>query len=119
LSDEIAASIRDRWDNQSHNGLTYEEYYSPPVCEERRRRILVCLWAYAYEIQSQVFVSDERFDSECLLVDVSVNTGHPVMDSWFKKEFDPCTGSWVHTHPEIEKLSALYHRTKSRTLKPS
>lgn len=77
---------------------------------EKRRRINVCLWAYAYEVKDNPLVTDEVFDEQCQLVDISVNTDNPTLDEWFKKEFKPYTGQWIHTHPEIDKLNLLYNR---------
>jgi len=87
--------------------------YKPAIVEEeRRRRIDVALWAYAYELMDDPLVSDGRFDQECYKVDLSINTGNKKMDDWFCKEFDPCTGRWIYSHPELHKIDALYHRVK-------
>jgi hypothetical protein len=83
------------------------------VERERRRRIGCSLWAYAYEFKNVSLVSDAVFDSECQLVDSSITTGHLVLDQFFRTEFDAYTGVWIHRHPELEKVAALYERIVS------
>ena len=82
---------------------------------ERRRRILVALWAYAYEFQADSLVSDGEFDKECALVDPNIGTEHPILDAWFKTSFDKCTGQWIHDHPELDKIEKLYRKYKQWT----
>ncbi|MCK5603787.1 hypothetical protein KAR91_18005 [Candidatus Pacearchaeota archaeon] len=87
--------------------------YSPSIEEsERYRRIMVAIWAYAYEIEHDPLVSDEAFDSVCYEIDLTVNTGDKKLDTWFRKEFDPCTGCWIYSHPELDKVKSMYHRIK-------
>ena len=89
--------------------------YHPKVCEERRRRIVLSLAAYAYEVHSESRMSDAEFDGLALSIDTSIDTGHPVMDEFFRKEFHPHTGQWIHSHPELDKLEALYRSLKRST----
>lgn len=77
---------------------------------ETRRRIKVCLWAYAYEIHSDSIVSDGEYDNECMLVDLKIKTLNKGMDKWFKSNFDPSTGMWIHSHPNKEYLEQLYNK---------
>lgn len=79
---------------------------------ERRRRIKVALWAYAYEIMCDSLVSDHVFDKECALIDVTLDTGHPILDTWFREQYDKCTGNWIHSHPEKDKIAKLYEEYK-------
>ncbi|AKM09379.1 hypothetical protein [Croceicoccus naphthovorans] len=83
-----------------------------PVERERRRRIKLAVWAYAYEIKSNPLVPDGVFDEEALKVDLSVDTGRPDLDAWFRANFQPHTGSWVWRHPEPGKLNRLYRQAK-------
>lgn len=76
--------------------------------EEVRKRIQVSLWAYAYEIGNRTLVDDATFDRVCLEINPEVSTGNPLMDKFFREEFDPSTGYWIYSHPEIEKIEALY-----------
>lgn len=84
------------------------------IAEEIKRRINVAVWAYAYELENDSLVSDQRFDSECRLVDLSIDTGRPDMDAWFRANFDPCTGQWVHAHPDKNGLHRIYLLLKSK-----
>lgn len=88
--------------------------WGSPVELERRRRIRLVLWAYAYEFRSDSIVSDAVFDEEAAKVDLSVDTGRPDLDEWFRREFSPITGQWVHQFPELDKVAALYGRVRSR-----
>jgi hypothetical protein len=62
------------------------------------------------EIKRRIKVSDEQFDLECKKIDVTITTGNDIMDKWFKQEFDPCTGQWIHKHPQLKRLDALYQQ---------
>lgn len=84
--------------------------WGTPEEVERRRRIRVAVWAYAYEVLDVSLVSDETFDRECQAVDPSVSTGHPKLDKFFRDQFADYTGQWVHKHPEKAKLAALTKR---------
>jgi len=77
---------------------------------ETRRRIRVAVYAYAYECAADSIVSDDVFDLECYQVDLSVHTNRPDLDVWFRENFQPDTGMWIHTHPELKSIKALYER---------
>jgi hypothetical protein len=53
-------------------------------------------------------MSDAEFDKMCIDVDLKVDTGNKLLDSYFKKNFDPSTGQWIHKHPELDKITKLY-----------
>ncbi len=89
-----------------------KKYTQTEIEHERQLRICACLWAYAYEVKSTTFVSDARFDAVCREIDPGVLTGNPVMDEWFKTVFNPDTGSWVLSHPDLAGIEALYERSK-------
>ena len=78
--------------------------------EEIKRRIKLCIAAYAYEIKNDSIMPDTTFDEECKKVDVTITTGNDKIDNFFKTHFDPCTGQWIHNHPEQERLKELYTR---------
>jgi hypothetical protein len=86
-----------------------DDYTMTPAQIETARRIRVAVWAYAYayEILSVSIVDDFTFDQECQKVDLAVDTARPDLDVWFRENFDPCTGSWVHCHPEKALLSKV------------
>lgn len=77
---------------------------------ETNRRIKLAVWAYAYEFADDSIVPDEVFDHECRMVDLTINTGRPDLDAWFRKEFNPSTGVWIHKHPELNRVKDLYFK---------
>ena len=80
--------------------------------KEGRRRIQVALWAYAYEIKSDPLVSDDVFDKTCSEINLNTSTDNVEMDTWFKENFDPCTGQWIYVYPYLEKLENKYKRIR-------
>jgi len=81
---------------------------------ETRRRILLSIWAYAYEEMSHGIVSDAIYDVESYQVDLNIRTDRPDMDIWFVCNFQPWTGTWIHGHPELDKIVVLYLRHYGR-----
>jgi hypothetical protein len=81
---------------------------------ETRRRILVSIWAYAYEIASppRSLVSDFTFDHACRSVaaNLAIDTNRADLDHWFRNAFCPTTGLWIHAHPELDKIKQLFER---------
>lgn len=75
---------------------------------ETRRRIRLSIWAYAYESKNVSLVPDGLFDPESMMVDLTMMTDRPDLDAWFRKEFEPCTGMWIHKHPELDRIEELY-----------
>lgn len=82
--------------------------WGSPVERERRRRIRLTVWAYAYEITDAPLVSDDRFDSEARASDPTITTGR--LDQWWRETFTPHSGQWIHHHPELPKVAALHQR---------
>jgi hypothetical protein len=80
---------------------------SDVVCEQIRIRIKVSVAAYAYEFEDDPIISDEEFDKLSLTINPEILTGNDMMDKFFREEFDPNTGSWVHRHPNKEGLSKI------------
>lgn len=83
-------------------------HYPPGVNPEIKRRIDVAVAAYAYEFETDPLMSDAEFDALCAAVDPSVDTGRPELDEFFRAEFEPFTGVWVHDHPDIAGLRRIY-----------
>lgn len=77
---------------------------------ERRRRIRLAVWAYAYEYLSVSLVDDATFDREAYLVNPKMNTGNARLDRFFRTRFAPFTGQWVHSHPDKHRLAAIAKR---------
>tara|TARA_E500000331_G_C16740189_1_gene490586 strand:+ start:96 stop:371 length:276 start_codon:yes stop_codon:yes gene_type:complete len=75
---------------------------------EIRNRIRLSVAAYAYEYRDDAIMSDAEFDELALKIKPEEKTGNRKMDNFFKKQFQPDTGMWIHTHPEIEKLRNIY-----------
>ena len=92
--------------------ITVEDWYPTPLEIERRRRIQVAVWAYAYELEDDSIVSDAVFDETCRQIDVSMDTDRPDLDLWFTMNFNPSTGMWVHNHPDLPKLREIYLRLR-------
>lgn len=84
--------------------------WGSPIELERKRRIQVALWAWAYEEHDTSLVSDALFDETCYAIDPKVSTKNRKLDNFFKKHFEPHTGQWVHLHPEKHKLDCLVRR---------
>lgn len=86
--------------------------WGTPQEVERRRRIMVSVWAYAYELASPPvsLVPDHIFDAECymLAAGLHIDTDRLDLDYWFRGSFDPSTGMWIHKHPELDKIERLY-----------
>lgn len=88
-------------------------YNSEAATLERRRRIRLSLAAYAYEIMNDSIMSDAEYDKISLEINVDQATGNDKLDQFFKGEFSADTGQWIHKHPELDKLAAMYYCYKN------
>lgn len=77
------------------------------INEEIRNRIKVAAAAYAYEIENDPIMTDAEFDALCLKIKPDVVTGSILLDTFFKTEFDPNTGSWIHKHPDLKGVAQV------------
>ena len=79
--------------------------------KERQRwlRIRLSVAAYAYEFEATSIMSDGEFDKMSLEVDLKITTGNRKLDAFFRREFNPDTGQWVHKHPERHKLKHIFN----------
>ena len=85
--------------------------YTPTPREiEVRRRISVCVAAYAYEIANKPIMSDLDWDQLAQRVDRSMGTGHPLLDEFFVTQFSPMTAMWIHNHPELGGIKRIFDR---------
>ncbi len=89
-----------------------KEYTPSEIEVERRLRIHVAVWSYAYEVMDDPLVSDAKFDATARDIDLTISTGNEVLDRWFRKEFSPYTGQWIHSHPDIGGIKKLYDKLK-------
>lgn len=76
-------------------------------CKETQRRCCVAVWAWSYEVYNHSIVDDATFDRVCKEIDLSISTGNKKMDKWFKENFQPHTGQWVHNHPNKKRLDEI------------
>ena len=81
--------------------------YSDRVCKETRKRIRVTVAAWAYEVLQEPIMDDAQYDALAYSIDLSVDTRRPDLDKWYRQNFKPYTGSWVHGHPERARLDQL------------
>jgi hypothetical protein len=82
--------------------------WGSPIERERRRRINLCVWAYAYEIAAAPLVSDATYDETAQASKPHLRTGY--LDEWWRSTFEPHTGQWIHDHPELPRVAASYVR---------
>lgn len=82
------------------------------VNPEIRNRIRLSVAAYAYEFENDSLFTDEEFDQLASIIDPEVETGHLVMDEFFRQCFHPETGMWVHNHPDKPGLKKAYRMLK-------
>ena len=75
---------------------------------ETWRRIHLSVAAYAYEYLNDSIMSDEEYDRMSRQIDVSIDTDNEQMDKFFRTEFEPDTGMWIHKHPDKEGLKRIY-----------
>lgn len=85
-------------------------YHRTKVEIETHRRIMVSIWAYAYEFENVSLVNDHHFDAECRKVNPAIQTTRPDLDEFFRTQFHPDTGIWIQSHPELEKVKNTYNR---------
>lgn len=81
-----------------------------PAEIETKKRIKVALAAYAYEFLDDPIMPDGMFDELAYSIDLSIPTTNPKMDKWFKENFAPDTGQWIHKHPDKPRLAYILHK---------
>ena len=79
-----------------------------PIEVEVRRRILLSVATYAYEIVDAPIMSDQSWDLIAQTINPQLGTCHPVIDEFFATHFSPMTGMWIHSHPELDKIRRLF-----------
>ena len=96
------------------------------IAQERKNRIKLSVAAYAYEFKNTSIMSDGDFDALALTINPQLSTieeyhSDPIqvkryteLDNFFKTEFQPDTGQWIHKHPELDRLEALYKKVWSK-----
>lgn len=84
--------------------------YSERVDTETRNRIRLSVAAYAYEFMDESLMTDGEFDELAKKIDLSIDTRRPDLDRWFRRNFEPHTGQWIHGHPEKKRLAHIAGR---------
>ena len=88
--------------------------FLPSIVEvQRRHRIRLSVFAYAYEFENESLISDGEYDRLSQMIDSSIKTGHKKLDKFFATEFESDTGMWIRKHPELEKVRALHFMWKN------
>ena len=87
--------------------MNLESFMRSPIEIEVKNRIDLSAAAYAYEYMNISIMTDAEFDVLSLKIDPQLSTGNKKMDKFFKKQFDPSTGMWIHKHPEKNKLRRI------------
>lgn len=102
--------------------MNLEDFFTENNAEvERRNRIRLSVAAYSYEFKNTSIMSDGDFDELALKINPDVSTiehyhsdsqkeRFKVLDDFFKNDFEPHTGQWIHSHPELDLLDLLYER---------
>lgn len=80
------------------------------INQEIRNRIILSIAAYAYEFLGESIMTDHEYDELSLKINPNEKTGNDMMDEFFKTQFQPDTGMWIRSHPEIKKLEYLYNK---------
>jgi len=81
---------------------------------ETRRRIRLSIAAYAYEVLDRPIMSDSEFDKLAASIRRYQGTCHPLLDEFFVTQFSAMSGMWIHDHPELAKIKALYQTHYAR-----
>lgn len=80
------------------------------VERERRNRIRLAVYAYAYELRDESLATDHEFDQLARSIDPAVTTGNAVLDQFFRDHYQPDSGMWIHQHPDLDGIATIYHR---------
>lgn len=94
--------------------------WGSPIEVERRNRIQLAIAAYAYELDSNSIMSDGEFDALCKKIQPEVSTieqrhtpeeirRYTKLDKFWREEFSPHTGQWIHKHPELVRVRQIYY----------
>lgn len=84
--------------------------WGSPVERERRNRIRLAVYAYAYEVRDESLVTDHEFDQLARSINPAVTTGNAALDAFYRTYFTPDSGMWIHHHPDLDGIAAIYHR---------
>lgn len=92
-----------------------EEKYMPSEIEtERRNRIRLAVYAFAYEFESDPLVNDGTFDALAKKINKNLKTDNELLDTFFETHFEAHTGQWIYDHPELTVLQALCKQYRNK-----
>ena len=92
------------------NVVKMQNSINQKIEQERRNRIRLSVFAYAYEFENHSVITDAEYDALSRRINPSVLTGHAKCDKFFKTQFEPDTGMWIHKHPDLHGIRWLYER---------
>ena len=92
--------------------------WGSPIERQVRIRIVVSVAAYAYEIANSPLMGDYQWDWMAQQINPEMGTCHPLLDEFFAAHFSPMTGMWIHDHPELDKIAAIYERYYANVVQP-
>ena len=78
--------------------------------KEIRNRILISVYAYAYEFLDESLIDDYEYDKLAQEIDVNISTNNMMLDKFFNDCYVSYSGSWILKHPEIEKIVEIYNK---------
>lgn len=78
--------------------------------KEIRNRILISVYAYAYEFLNESLIDDYEYDKLAQEINVNVSTNNIILDKFFNDCYVSYSGSWILKHPEIEKIREIYNK---------
>lgn len=84
--------------------------WGSPIEREVRRRILVSVAAFGYEFRNKSVMLDSHWDEMAQQINPRLGTCHPLIDEFFASKFSPMTGMWIHEHPELDRIGALFDK---------
>lgn len=86
------------------------QQWGSPVERERRNRIRVAVYAFAYECRDEALISDDEYDRLARSIKPTMVTGNPVIDMFFQHHYSPDTAMWIHKHPALHGIAGIYSR---------
>lgn len=87
--------------------INFRLHCPDPMRFQKAVRAFIALAAYQYEIYGKSIFTDQEYDEIARLVDVKIDTDRPELDEFFRRNYTPISGMWVHNHPELEKLKRI------------
>lgn len=77
---------------------------------ERDRRNVISVATFASEIADTPIWRPSQWSYHAEKIDREIGTGHPVLDEFFRYQFSPMSGVWIHEHPELATIESTFTR---------